>query len=253
MKKMQQFLGSAVFFKPFIYEYAKKTAALTEMTHKDFDWNQANWTKDYFSIFEQFKGDIANSFTLFHPDYNLPWFLYGDAADVAVGGVLIQVTEDGIQQVIAFVSKKFTASSIRWSTIEKEAFSMFYACMKLRYYIFAKQFTMLTDHNNLLWMEASEVPKIIRMRIYLQEFNFNLIHVPGKSNIFADWLSRMYDPTESTNMESAALMRLFMQVEDVPQTSDLITSVLTSVHNARMGHHGGFRTWTLLNKYHPGL
>ena len=131
---MQQFLGSAVFFKPFVYNYAEKTAALNEMTAKDFDWNPAKWTKDYCSIFEQFKAHIAHSFTLFHPDYNLPWFLYVDASEVAVGGVLIQVTLDGVQQVISFVSKKFTTSSLRWSTIEKEAFSMFYACMQLRYY-----------------------------------------------------------------------------------------------------------------------
>ncbi|MFO0006106.1 MAG: ribonuclease H family protein, partial [bacterium] len=111
MKKMQQFLGSAVFFKPFVYDYAKKTAALTEMTHKDFDWTPSAWTKDYVSVFESFKEDIAHSFTLYHPSYNLQWFLYVDASEVAVGGVLIQVTKEGMQQVIAFVSKKFTTSS----------------------------------------------------------------------------------------------------------------------------------------------
>ena len=62
LKKIQQFLGSAVFFKPFIYKYAEKTAALNEMTSKDFNWNPAKWTKDYCSIFEQFKTDIADSF-----------------------------------------------------------------------------------------------------------------------------------------------------------------------------------------------
>ena len=252
LKKIQQFLGSAVFFKPFIYKYAEKAAALNEMTSKDFNWNPAKWTKDYCLIFEQFKTDIAHSFTLFHPDYSLPWFLYVDASDVAVGGVLIQVALDGVQQVIAFVSKKFTTSSLRWSTIEKEAFSMFYTCMQLRYYLFAKQFTMLTDHNNLLWMEASEVPKIIRMRIYLQEFNFKLIHVPGKQNVFADWLFRMYDSTYSVNDESRSIVQVLSEVRDEINSSDRIATILSSVHNARMGHHGAFRTWTLLNKYHPG-
>ncbi|MFN9904848.1 MAG: Ty3/Gypsy family RNase HI domain-containing protein, partial [bacterium] len=117
-------------------------------------------------------------------------YLYVDASDVAIGGVLIQVSDQGQQQVIAFISKKFTTSAARWSVIEKECFAIFYSCSKLRYYLFAKEFTVLTDHNNLLWMEASEVPKIIRMRIYLQEFNFKLVHVAWKSNIFADWLSR---------------------------------------------------------------
>ena len=148
LKKIQQFLGCAVFFKSFIYNYSDKTAVLTEMTAKDFSWDPTTWKKDYIALFEAFKNDIIHSFTLFHPDYTLPWFLYVDASDVAVGGVLMQVTSEGEQQVVAFVSKKFTTSSIRWSTIEKEAFAMFYTCTKLRYYLFAKKFTMLTDHNN---------------------------------------------------------------------------------------------------------
>ena len=129
---------------------------------------------------------------------------------------------------------------------------MFYACMTLRYYLFAKQFTMLTDHNNLLWMEDSEVPKIVRMRIYLQEFNFHLVHVPGKSNIFADWLSRMYDPSESVSVDSESIVHLLSEIEDEVTDSDMITSALRSVHNSRMGHHGAFRTWILLNKHHTG-
>jgi len=222
------------------------------MTTKDFVWDSATWTQNYVSVFESFKKDIANSFTLFHPNYELKWYLYVDASDAAVGGVLIQVKEDGEQQVVAFVSKKFSSSSIRWSTIEKEAFSMFYACMKLKYYLFAKQFTMLTDHNNLLWMEASEVPKIIRMRIYLQEFNFNLIHIPGKSNVFADWLSRMYDVSESVSMESATLLAVWADSTFTAPAQDAVSTTIASVHNPRMGHHGAFRTWLLLNKHCPG-
>ena len=264
LRKLQRFLGCAVFFKPFIFDYSTKTAVLTEMTAKNFSWDKSSWKKDYVAAFEAFKADILHSFTLFHPDYTLPWFLYVDASDVAVGGVLIQVTVEGIQQVIAFVSKKFTTTSCRWSTIEKEAFSMFYTCMKLRYYLFAKEFTMLTDHNNLLWMEASEVPKIIRMRIYLQEFNFKLVHVAGKSNVFADWLSRMFEP-DTVNDEAKELLQLLDEEEEMVSSvqmlseiqletpgSDKLNTVLGSVHNARMGHHGAYRTWILLNKHYPG-
>ena len=82
-------LGCSVFFKPFIFNFADKVASLTEMTAKDFVWDTRQWTKDYQAIFESFKMDIAHSFTLCHPDYTLPWFLYVDASDVAVGGVLM--------------------------------------------------------------------------------------------------------------------------------------------------------------------
>jgi hypothetical protein len=163
--------------------------------------------------------------------------------------VLIQVVNQE-QQVLAFISKKFTTSSVRWSTIEKECFAMFYSCQKLRYYLHAKEFTMLTDHNNLLYMESSEVPKIIRMRIFLQDFNFKLLHVPGKDNVFADWLSRMHEPSMITET-SLNLLNALNDVEVETKSSDALGSVLQKVHNSRMGHHGAYRTWVLLNRHYP--
>ena len=53
-----------------------------------------------------------------------------------------------------------------------------------------KHFTLLTDHANLKWMEQSEVDRIVRMRVYMQNFQFDLLHFKGKLNKFADWLSR---------------------------------------------------------------
>ena len=55
-----------------------------------------------------------------------------------------------------------------------------------------KRFILETDHANLVWMEKSTVPKIIRWRMYLQSFEFLIRHIPGKQNIIADWFSRLY-------------------------------------------------------------
>jgi len=94
------------------------------------------------------------------------------------------------------------------------------------------------------------------MRIYLQDFNFRLIHIAGKSNIFADWLSRMYDVSDLVSTDSAQLLTVLMDElessSEVSNTTDAVFSTIASVHNARMGHHGVFRTWHMLNKYHAG-
>ena len=54
------------------------------------------------------------------------------------------------------------------------------------YYLYAKHFILETDHRNLIWMEQSVVPKIIRWRIALQSFNFQLRHIKGKDNQVGD-------------------------------------------------------------------
>jgi hypothetical protein len=247
-KSMQRFLGAAMYFKPFIYKYSEKTALLYDMIRKDFDWKESNWNYDYRQAFEDFKADILHSFTLYHPNYSLPWYLYVDASDFAVGGVLVQRLEDQTQQVLAFVSKKLSSTARRWSTYEKEAFGIFYAVQKLQYYLLGKKFVILTDHNNLCWMETSEVPKVIRIRLFLQGFDFSIIHVKGKQNVFADWLSRVdEDEVQDPGGSKGSLEPLLNSL-----VKDEISELLSKVHNSRLGHHGVQRTWSLLNKYFPG-
>jgi hypothetical protein len=59
-KSMQRFLGASVYFKPFIFKYSDKTALLNEMFHRDFEWDEKLWLKDYRGSFEAFKQDILH-------------------------------------------------------------------------------------------------------------------------------------------------------------------------------------------------
>ena len=51
-----------------------------------------------------------------------PIKLHTDASDYGVGGYLFS-TVDGIDQPVAFVSKSLNKSQLRWSVIQKEAYS----------------------------------------------------------------------------------------------------------------------------------
>ena len=268
-KKLQRFLGAVNYFKTFIPLFSSKTGRLSEMTQKNFNWDESTWKHNYRQVFEDFKIDILKAQMIYHPDYSLEWVLSVDASDFAVGGVLFQIPKEAKKelefQVIAFTSKKLSTVAQRWSVIEKECFSVFHSVKKLSYYLYGKQFTIRTDHYNLLWMEMSEVPKIIRMRVYLQSFNFILKHIKGKDNIFADWLSRLEVPDiislaafmqvknmeaeECDEFDSNEVVEQVVEELDMPKT---VEEMLEMVHNARMGHVGARRTWLRLNKIFPG-
>lgn len=258
VKSMQRFLGACMYFKPFVYDYSRKTAKLNDMVHRDFNWDKDSWKCDYVNEFESFKKDILNSFVLYHPDYTLPFYLYVDASDACVGGVLIQKTAEGQQQIINFVSKKLLKSALNWSTIEKEAFSMYYSVSQLKQYLMGKHFTLLTDHRNLVWIESSEVPKIVRIRLFLQSFDFEIMHIAGKLNVFADWLSRLHPDVKGGEQPTPSIMGVSEVKLDQTQVvksigdKDKVRQALSSVHNSRMGHHGLRRTWLLLNEHYPG-
>jgi hypothetical protein len=195
-KKARSLLGKGVFFASFTPNYSTLTGHLTDLTKKTFDWKESTWKHDYRKEFVAFIKGLQDACELFYPDYDLDWILRTDASELGVGAVLLQrkIQEDTTEvlQPIAFVAKKFSDAAKKWSTIEQEAYGIFYAVRTLAYYLVGKQFIVETDHNNLLWMESSEVPKIVRWRIFLQSFNFKLRHIAGKLNDVADWFSRTF-------------------------------------------------------------
>jgi hypothetical protein len=50
---------------------------------------------------------------------------------------------------------------------------MYYSVKDCEYLLRAKHFTLQGDHANLRWIEASQVPKVICWRVYLQSFDFD--------------------------------------------------------------------------------
>jgi hypothetical protein len=83
-------------------------------------------------------------------------------------------------------------------------------------------------------MENSVIPKVVRWRIYLARFQFQIRHIAGKQNTVADWQSR------------------FFFLNDFAMVPGDVKSMLAAVHGGRSGRHGPRRTWMLLNQHFPG-
>jgi phospholipid-translocating ATPase len=134
--------------------------------------------------------------------------------------------EDGTiqHQPIGFASKKFSEQALNWDAFKKEAYGVYFTVHTFSYYLRGKPFVMETDHKNLLWMEASTSPIVIRWRIYLQSFVMWLRHIAGKINKLADMMTRMYppdpqvipatyEPEEESELVTVANLLLHMLVE----------------------------------------
>lgn len=271
IKGMQSFLGSSNFFKSFMPSYSILAAPLFDMVKQDFPWSTpSSWSCDYRTIFDDFKLALQNATALNYPDYELEWILRTDASERGVAAVLLmqKPTEnsDGyILLPIGFASQKFSPQATKWATIEQEAYGCYFGIHHFSYYLRCKPFILETDHNNLLWIASSAVPKIIRWRVYMQNFVFRLRHIPGKLNTVADYLSRMHtddspSPTISNTPTISNIINDSSQLEgeglnvSAVATNTPLTpiNVLRQVHNSRMGHNGVRRTYNDLNKYFPG-
>jgi hypothetical protein len=249
---MRRFLGCSLFFRKFVPYFSEMTAPLHDMVKKDFNWNVNTWKVDYTSHFERFKEALLNSTTLYYPDYDLEWLLRVDASEFAVGYVLIQIYVDPItsehtHQPITFGACKFSQSALKWDIFDKEAFAQYYGVKDNEFYLRGKHFTLEGDHANHQWMEKSLVPRVIRWRIYLQGFSYSFNCISGKSNVIADWQSRLF----TLNMLCNAAT---VDNPDIKIESDHISrnDALNKCHGGRSGHGGARRTWLLLNSKFPG-
>ena len=202
VKELRSFLGATNYVRDFLSGYSVIAKPLYEMLGSSRTKGTRPlppWTDDSLGAFNKIRTLIAEAPTLYFLDSTLPIILECDASDKGIGAVLFQEgpsssdqdSGERRRQVIAYVSKAFNGPSTRWSTSEKEAFAIYYSIRKLRHYLLGNTFTVRTDHRNLLFVDNTEVPKIQRWQLKIQEFDFNIQHIPGSTNCVADSLSRL--------------------------------------------------------------
>ena len=127
------------------------------------------------------KAALISPQVLSYPRTDLPYRLYTDASDSGVGAILVQCHEDGIEHVVQYYSQQLSDVQKRWSTIEKEAYSIISSVNKLRPYLL----TIFTDHQPV----TSQFSKKM-LNTKLQRWALALIYHRGYDNVRADILSR---------------------------------------------------------------
>lgn len=127
-----------------------------------------------------------------YPDFEKPFVLTTDASNVAIGSVLSQGTI-GSDLPVAYASRTLNTHEQNYSTTEKELLAIVWSVKYFRPYLFGRKFTIVTDHKPLQWLFSIKEPnsKLIRWRLRLEEYDYNIVYKRGTSNTNADALSRV--------------------------------------------------------------
>jgi len=76
---------------------------------------------------------------------------------------------------------------------EKELLAIVWAVKHFRPYVYGTKFLIITDHKPLIWLfsvNPDSGSRLIRWRLKLEEYDYEIIHRAGKGNTNADTLSR---------------------------------------------------------------
>ena len=187
-KNIKQFMGLAGYYRRFIPDFAKIARSLHSLLQnvKRFLWENAQE-----NAFVTLKQKLCSSPILQYPNFNEPFIVTTDASDYALGGVLSQ-GPIGKDLPIAYTSRALISAELRYKTTEKELLAIMHAVKQFRQYFYGRKFTLVTDHGPLLWLNKLRDPigRVGRWKILLREYDYDIIHKPGKINMNAGALSR---------------------------------------------------------------
>ena len=144
-KQVRAFLGLVGYYRKFIRGFAKIAKPLTLLTRQQVKFD---WTPEHQEAFIHLKEAIVQAPILHYPNPNKTYIVYTDASDDAFGAQLSQ-EHNGTEFPVAFLSHTFTETQCKWSTMEQEAFGVYYAIMKWNYYLQGANIIVQNDHKPL--------------------------------------------------------------------------------------------------------
>jgi transposase InsO family protein len=216
-RQVRSLLGSVNYFRQWIPDRGKIIKPLTQLTRKDVKFR---WTEECQNSFDQIKQIMSSQPILAYPNFDKEFELFTDASQTAIGALLAQRDENNQLRAVSYLGRGTSRQESHWNITELEALSVVYAVREFRVYLSSKPFKVYTDHAALIHIfNSTKIPatnKLTRYALYLSDFQYEIIHVPGPNNVIADALSRRTyeDRTDAESWEDPSFDIGLPQLED---------------------------------------
>jgi hypothetical protein len=190
VKDIQSFLGFLNFYRRFIKGFGDYAKPLTRLTRKDYKWRWGELEKN---AFDQLILAVTSEPVLHFPTDIREWRVEADSSDYATGACLTQC-QNGVWVPIVFMSKGLNDTKRNYDIHDKEMLAIMRALYKWRHYLQGSQLKLeiWTDHKNLEYFTTTKKlnTRQAHWSLELSEYDFALIHKPGKQHVKTDALSR---------------------------------------------------------------
>ena len=194
VKDIRKFLGFCNFYRRFIRKFSQIAKPLNDRLKKGVQWT---WGESEDKAFEELKRRICEEPVLLQPNQKKPFEVEVDTSNYAIGAVLMQKDDSNVLHPVAFFSKTMNQAQRNYDVYNHKLLALVETCRHWRHYLHQPAHTVKihTDHANLLyWKNPGEHNRrVARWHAELMEYNFTLVHLPGKKNSRADALSRHLD------------------------------------------------------------
>jgi hypothetical protein len=105
---------------------------------------------------------------------------------------------DGEERVIMYASRALTETEKKYHSYEQEALALVWSVELFRHYVYGRRFTVRSDCRSLKWLNSrTDSARVMRWVMKLQEFDFTVVHRPGR-------LAGNVDPLTRENTDNVA-------------------------------------------------
>ena len=194
VRALQAFLGFVNFYGDFIRIRRISAIPFTSSPLAAKARIQYQLDEADLDAFNELKRRLCTQPHLAHPDLTKPFIVHTDASKFAIGAVLLQRSDSGVERPISFFSKKLSSPQQNYSTYERECLAVVAALEHFRVYLLGHPFRLRTDHKALKWLFSKEPkasPRVSGWIATLMEYPVVIEYICGTENTIADILSRL--------------------------------------------------------------
>ena len=200
--ELRQFVGLCNYYRRFVKGYADIAAPLTRLCGPHAPWH---WGPVEQQSFDTLKCCLTTAPVLRTFDPGRRSVLTTDASETAISAVLTQPDDAGHHHPVAYESRKLTAAEQAYLPHVLELLAVVHALRVFRHYLLGSgaprppgvlsDFTLRTDNQAVSWLRTKrDINRFMaRWLDEIEEFRFDIEHVPGRLNP-ADPLTRRSFP-----------------------------------------------------------
>nr|XP_039263303.1 uncharacterized protein K02A2.6-like [Styela clava] len=244
--QLRSYLGMLNYYGKFIKNLSTVAAPLYELLRSNVRWH---WNKRQVEAFKKTKSLLCNAPCLAHFDGNAAVIVSADASPYGIGAVLSVITQEG-ERPVAFASRSLSKPERNYSQLDREGLALVFAVTKFHSFLYGRPFVLETDHKPLLGLLGKNKPlpdaappRMIRWKVLLDGYQYELVYVPGKNQANSDALSRLPLPVKPDYIPPCGdVVNLLEAVDSTLVKVDAIQSwtrrdpVLSAVmHHTQMG------------------
>ena len=208
-KQLRRFIGMVNYYRDMWPQRSHLLAPLSSLTSSKVKWK---WTTEHQESFDKMKALMAKETLVTFPDFNKEFEIHTDASALQLGAC---ISQEG--KPVAFYSRKLQPAQTRYTTTERELLSIVETLKEFRNILLGQRIKVHTDHENLTYKTFNS-DRVMRWRLYIEEYSPDLQYIKGTHNVVADALSRldiMETPFEDTEEAFLGLMECFAKKPEI--------------------------------------